>query len=233
VEADQVLVLSQARFGLSPGRWLYPMLSDHPDEIGHQKSEFDEEIKEVCWLLGLPFFIQLIPGPGDTINEILAGPMSSLPVIKHYLQDRWRVQLDRLADATIACISGSAEFVSITDMARAVHNAARVTAPGGTIIVLMDAAPELDAGFAVVEQAPTIAAASRSLSKTHVAAAHWLSELKSHRVYLLSGFNDEAVEELFATPIRSPSQVQKLLAGNNCVAYLADAHRSHAEVKLV
>jgi hypothetical protein len=227
-DADQLIVVAQSRFGLSPVRWLYPLLSDHPLQSPSDHSS-DEEAKEVCWLLGLPFFVQVIPGPGDSVAQIMAGPADSFAQIKSQLGDLWRMTLDRQSDITLAAISGSAESATSTDLARALHNAARITSPQGTIILMVQGRPPLDAGFELIRDSKSVPAAMKK-SSSHIAANHWMNVVKNFRVYVKSDWPDELVEELFATPLQSMSQIQKLIDEGGDVAYLPDAHRSRAEV---
>jgi hypothetical protein len=47
-------------------------------------------------------------------------------------------------------------------------------------------------------------------------------------VALLSGLDDEAAEELFATPLQNAGQVQRLLDAAGSCLFLADAHKALA-----
>ena len=57
-------------------------------------------------------------------------------------------------------------------------------------------------------------------------ADRWLRAVAHHRVTVLSGWPDESVEDLFATPVQNAKQVQRLIDGGGDVLILTDAHRT-------
>ena len=54
----------------------------------------------------------------------------------------------------------------------------------------------------------------------------WCFAAKAGSVFLASGYPDEVAEELYATPIRSASEVQRLIDSAERVLLIPDAHRS-------
>lgn len=59
-----------------------------------------------------------------------------------------------------------------------------------------------------------------------IPALRWARAAGHARIYLLSDLEDDAVEDLFATPLHKGGEVQRLLdAGGSCL-FLQDAHKA-------
>ena len=54
----------------------------------------------------------------------------------------------------------------------------------------------------------------------------WAFAAKNHSLFLASGYPDEVAEELFTTPIRTASEVQRLIDGGEKVLLIPDANRT-------
>src|SRR5262249_3984255 len=122
VDADQVVVLSgrgyDPRLGYSGAESsLFPALSDEATvaETNERLSRnppvttswpLREEVKEAAWLLGAPFFLQVIPGEGDDVALVLAGPADSSAEGQRQLDARWLRKVARPARTVVATVSG-------------------------------------------------------------------------------------------------------------------------------
>jgi nickel-dependent lactate racemase len=242
VDADQIVVL--AGRGYDP--WLgttgaettlFPALSDEAtlkeltaEPTERSRAALDEETTEVGWLLGVPFLVQVIEGSGDTIADVVAGPVESSAETRNRLEARWRVTVERPADVVIASLSGDPSQHDFSDLARALNSAAAVVRSGGRIVLLTQANPNLSAA-AVLQQAegPEQAVTALRQQQPLNAPARWWADAARHaHIYLLSGLSAEDTEQLFATPLESAGQAQKLIgAGDFCVV-LEDAHKTLA-----
>src|SRR5207253_3027444 len=60
-----------------------------------------QEAVEVAWLLGAPFILQLIEGPGDTIAHIIGGMVETSADGQKLVDAQWRAQVERSADTVI------------------------------------------------------------------------------------------------------------------------------------
>jgi nickel-dependent lactate racemase len=190
------------------------------------------EAAEILWLLGTPFLVQVIPGEGDSIHEVVAGlPDSGAEGIRRH-DARWRATVSDRPDTVIAAISGDPDTPGFrfTDLAKAAACAARVVHPGGRIAVLTTAAPPLGEGAELLRRTNDPAAGAKRLVKERPddrpAALLWCFAAKAASVFLASGFPDEVAEELYATPIRSASEVQRLIDSAGRVLVIPDAHRT-------
>ena len=61
-----------------------------------------------------------------------------------------------------------------------------------------------------------------------VAAWQWAHVAEEYRIALLSGLDEDVVEELSAIPITSVDQVQRLVSGSASCLILPDAHKTLA-----
>jgi nickel-dependent lactate racemase len=245
VDADQVVVL--AGRGYDPllvhggaEAALYPVLSNEAtlqetgsrlslDAPGDGPSPLGKEAAEVAWLLGAPFLVHIIEGAGDDVAHVVAGLADTSAEAQRLLYARWRVAVERPAETVVASVSGDPGRHNFADLARALGCAARVVQPGGRIVLLSRAAPALGPGAAILRQAddPGLAIeALRRLRPPDLAAAFlWARAVQQTHVYLLSGLDPEAAEELFTTPLDNAGQVQRLLGTEGSCLFLEDAHK--------
>lgn len=248
VDADQVIVLSRRGYDPLSGysgaeAALYPALSDAATRAelwehlsmsvpGDKPWPVRQEALEVAWLLGAPFFVQVIEGPGDTIAHILGGMVETSVDGVHLMDAHWRTQPGRRADTVIASIAGEPSQHDFADLARALACASRVVKSQGRIVLLTRAASVGGPAVELMRRAGEPEQALRALhdepSPEMSAAFEWASAAKEASIYLLSELPDEVVEELFATPLAQPSQVQRLLGANGSCLFLADAHKMMA-----
>jgi nickel-dependent lactate racemase len=251
VDADQLILMTRRgfdpRLGFSGAETaLFPGLSDQAsaDEF---RTQFDSrppdaapwpiqaEAREIAWLLGAPFFVQIIEGAGDAIAHVLAGPLESSAAGQRLLKARWRVQFDQPADVVIASVVGNSALHTIDDLARAFFAAARIAKPGGSIVLLTDVTPNLGPGFDLFRQHDDPALVQQLLLREKppdLAAGYlWASAANQARLYLLSGLVGDVAEELFTIPMQSADQAQKLLSGHATCALLPDAHKTLAVLR--
>jgi nickel-dependent lactate racemase len=248
VEADQVIVLSRRGYDPVLGYSgavgaLYPALGDEEAlrEANAQLSlappesktwPLREEATEVGWLLGAPFFVQVIEGAGDEIDQVVGGLVDSLAEAERLLEARWRVRVAAEVDTVIAGISGKAGRVGFDELARAAIAAARVVKTGGRIILLSQVPAVSGEGSELVRQAGDPERALKTLRKSKLqdpaAAFLWGHAAQDLQIYLLSGLPEETVEELFATPLEDVNQVQRLVDRGGSTLVLADADKTMA-----
>jgi nickel-dependent lactate racemase len=245
VDADQLVVLSRRYYdpmlGIGGGAAaIFPALSDAEtqeaflsklsmDAPGKKPWPVHEEAAEVAWLLGAPFFIQVIEGPGDEIIHVIGGLVETSAEGEGLLNARWRGLVDELANVIIAEVSGDPVRHTFADLARALACASCVLVPEGRIVLLNAGSPALGPGASVLRQADTATEALRLLKhQVHAdlpAAFQWASAAKGANLYILSDLASDVVEELFATPLDNASQVQRLLGDGRCL-FLPDADKS-------
>src|SRR5579884_1469679 len=245
VESDQIVVLSGRRYdpllGYSGAEGsLYPALSDR-----ETRREMSQRVNlgvpeaspwparraatETAWLLGAPFFVQVIESVGDGVAQVVAGTAESSREGQRLLDVNWRRSVPRPADLVIAGLSGDPSRHTFAVLAAALACAARVVQPGGRIALLSRAAPALGPEADMLRQVDDPRAVLDQLRGKHTVelapVLWWAGAACQANINLLSELPDETVEELFATPLHEAREVQRLLdTGGSCL-FLPDAHK--------
>ncbi|WP_171473347.1 lactate racemase domain-containing protein [Frigoriglobus tundricola] len=247
VDADVAVLLTGRRFDPHSGyagaeAAVFPALSNEEaraalaGEFTVRDPQFTEgEASEAAWLLGTPFLVQVIEGTGDTIQEVVAGLLDTAADGVRRQDARWRATVESEPDTVIAAISGSPAHLSFLDLAKALVTAARVVKKGGRIGLLTTAAPDLGPGAQVLRALDGPAGARKRLAHEKpddwADAAFWAAAAKRASLFLASGYPDDVVEELFATPIHAPSEAQRLIDTGGTVLLIPDAHKTTVTVK--
>lgn len=248
VEADFVVVLTgrgyDPTFGYAGAEAaIYPALGDAETLAGFvgqfttdpPTGDPAEETTEVAWLLGTPFFVQVIEAAGDGVQEVIGGLPDSTEEGTRRQDARWRGTIDERPDLVIATVGGSDARVSFASLAWAAATAARVVRPGGRVAVLSTAGPPLGEGAEVLRQAGDPNAVGKLLDRRKPddwpAAALWAFSAKRASLFVASGWPDDVTEDLFATPLGSASQVQRLIDAADRVLVIPDAHKSVVELR--
>jgi nickel-dependent lactate racemase len=246
VEADFVIVVSGRDYDPLTGyagaeAAVFPALADEEtrnsvagqlstDAPGAEAWPVRAEAAETLWLLGMPFLVQVIEGGGGTVQEVVAGlPDSGAEGIRRQ-NARWHATVGEEPDTVIATVSGDPTRLSFLDLAKAAASAARVVRKGGRIAVLTTAAPDLGDGARLLRSMDGPTGARKLLAKEKpddwAACLLWVFAAKNHSLYLASGYPDDVAEELFATPVRSASEVQRLIDSGDRVLIIPDAHKT-------
>jgi len=251
VDADQLVVLTGRGYdpllGYSGAAGaLYPAQSDEATRRemlgrlslavpGATAWPVRQEAAEVAWLLGAPFLVQAIEGSGEEIIHVVAGSMDSAAEGQRLLDARWRVQLDEPVPTVVMGMAGDPARHGFGELAQALMCAARVVEEGGRIVLLTQAAPPLAAGAEMLREAGSPAKALDALRQQPppdlAAAFQWASAALKAQIYLLSKLPVDTAEELFTTPLEKASQVERLLGTGGACLFLADGHKTMAEVK--
>ncbi len=245
-EADQVVVLGRRRFDVWHGQAgaggdLFPVLSDEPtrQELGKRWNlkvpgdtpwPLQQETEEVVWLMGMPFFVQLIDGPGDSIAEVIAGTTQARAEGQRRLHALWHQEVAEPAAVVLATISGDPSRHTFADLAAAVASAARVVQAGGRIVLLTGAHPQLNETLDVLRQSDDPQEALERLREQPqrpelLPAMLWVRSAEHARISLLSELPEETVEELFAAPLSDAGQAQRWLDHSGSTVILEDAHK--------
>jgi nickel-dependent lactate racemase len=242
IEADFMILLTGRRFDPHSGyagaeNAIFPALSNEETRTA-LAGEFttaapvasDGEAREAAWLLGTPFLVQVIEGAGDTVQEVVAGLLDSSAEGVTRQDARWRGTIATEPDTVIATVSGSPSEITFLDLAKAVATAARVVKKGGRVALLTTAAPDLGQGAQMLRRLDGPTGARKLLAHEKpddwAAAALWVASAKRASIFLASSYPDDVAEELFATPIRTPSEAQRLIDTGGNVLLIPDAHKT-------
>jgi nickel-dependent lactate racemase len=239
VDADQLVVL--ARPDVEPllrrggAGMLYPALSDEATReeltgVRAGAASLRSEAAEIAWLLGAPFLVQVIEGPGDDIAAVVTGPVETAEEARRLYEARWVRTVPGLADTVVTTLSGDSRRHEFSDLARALAHAAEVVQPEGRIILLTAALPRLGPGAELLRNSDDAGQALGLLEKGQVpdraAAMQWAAAARRAHIYLLSGLPEVTAEELFVTPMEHPSQLQRLVRSAGSYLLLEDADKT-------
>jgi SAM-dependent methyltransferase len=251
VEADFTVVLSGRRFDPTFGyagaeAAIFPALGEAEvlaelvgkyslDPPAAKPNEARAEAMEVAWLLGTPFLVQVVEGPGDTVHEVVAGLPDSTAEGVRRQNARWRATVTEQPDLVVAAVPGLAGRVDFAALASALANAARVVRAGGRVVLLTYSAPVLHEGAEMLRQLDDPGRIGKLLAKRKPddwpAAAQWGFAAEEASLFVAAGWPDEVTEDLFATPIGSPAEVQRLIDAAERVLVVPDAHKTLIEVE--
>jgi nickel-dependent lactate racemase len=251
VDAAQLIILSRCRFDALLGHgggagWMHTTFSDQAsraessqrlsvDAPGETPWPIQTEATEAAWLLGAPFFVQVIEGRGDDIADVLAGPAPSLVEGWRRLEAQWRCSLPRQPDTVLAAVSGDPARHDLDDLADALTAAARVVRPGGRIILLSEttalSGPALSLLSEADEPADVLREYARRKDLELRGAWQWASAAQQASLYSLTREPADVVENLFVTPLEGVEQVQRLVSMSEACVVLEDAHKTLAVVE--
>ena len=250
VDADQAIVLSGRGYdpllGYSGGVGsVYPGMADadsvrnlvpklSPQTAPDGSWPVHTEAGEVAWLLGSPFFVQVIEGAGDEIEAVVAGFADTAAEGTDRLNDRWKAAAGEVADTVVVTLSGDPERHDFAALARAAATGARVVKPGGTVIILSEADPEIGRAAEVLRRTDEPPEAVKVLFREKpvdaAAAVQWAWAAGRAKLYLASEIRPTTVEEMFAAPLGGPKDVQALVDAGGRVLIIPDAHKSWVTV---
>jgi nickel-dependent lactate racemase len=245
VEADQTILLTGRRYDAlteygGGASVLFPALSDAEtrgsfwDELTVRApaltpGKLRQLADEVAWLLGSPFLVQVLPGASDAVHSVLVGLLDTASEGLRLYNRLWHGQIDGPADMVIAPLSGTHGH-DFAALARAAVTAARVVRKGGRIVVLTEATPNLGPGAKLLQQLDRPSAALKQLALTkpsdYVAAYQWAQAARRAHLFVLSGWDEETTEALYATQLQHARQVQRLLDAAGTSVLIADAHHA-------
>ena len=169
---------------------------------------------EVAWLLGSPFFVQVIEGHADDIAMVVAGLADTTAEVARHQDTQWKVTVPEPADTVVVTLSGDPARHDFAALARAAAAGAQVVKPGGNVVVLSEADPEIGGATDVLRRTDEPPEAVRVLFRerpTDAAAAVQWAWAAGTNLYLASEIRPTTVEEMFATPLSGPKDVQRLL----------------------
>ena len=250
VEADYVIVLAGRGFDPFLGHAgaagaIFPVLGDGETRAGYvgqfttkpprKLSPLAVEGNEIAWLIGTPLFIQVIEGPGNTLAEIVAGLPDSAPDGVARQDARWRGTVPDRPDLVVAAVSGDPGRTGFAELAAAAAAAARVVQTDGRIALLTTASPTLDEGAEIIRQAEDPSEAERRMKKRKPddwpAAQLWSFAARTARLFVASGWPEDVTDELFAVPLASAAELQRLIDAAESVLILPDAQKVMVELE--
>jgi nickel-dependent lactate racemase len=248
-DADVVLPIGCARlpndFSGALFQSLFPRFSDAAtiarfrtparlESVGGQASA-RRRIEEAGWQLGVPLVIEVVPGGGGTIAEVVAGePRAVGTYYAQKCEELWSFRAAERASLVVASVTGGAGEQTWGNIGRALAVAERIVDEGGAVAICSDleappgkALSELigNTNWQKLEKAVHHESAPDSLT-----AWHLLRALQRGPVYFLSELDDELVEDMGLAPIASLDQLARLVRQHASCIIIDDAQYAVAKV---
>jgi nickel-dependent lactate racemase len=252
VDADVVLSLGQIAYDPLIGvagtnSVFYPGMSSREavqraqgvghDELGpNEDRPLRQVMDEIGWLLGSQFTVQTIPAAGRGVSRVLAGsPESVLRRGKRLLAEHWLIELKSRPDIVIAAVDADAGGHGWEQAGAALAVARNLVARGGQIILLTELAAEPGPGIEMLREVEHPRDALRPLQSSHpadlVPAMQFAAAADRAKIYFLSRLEPNLVDELFMTPLDSAQQVERLLKGEETLAFLPSAQHMFGRIR--
>ncbi len=208
-------------------RYRSPVAADSPV----QRKRLRKQALEVGWLLGALFTLRVLPGPGDSILDVLAGDVSAVERRGHDVSEAaWSFQVPGRASLVVAAIEGGPEQQTWHNVGRALSAARQVVAEGGTIAVCCDVQTAPGPALQQLASADSPEDARREIAHQRpsdaLVASQLIHALDNGRVYLLSRLEPEIVESLGVAPVANDAELVRLAARHETCILLGNAQHA-------
>lgn len=193
------------------------------------------EIEEVAWLAGLQFAVEVLDDGADGMLAVSAGAIEALANRRAKIVEKyWQTDIAEPADTVVATVECGARGASLADLGAALESATAAVKPEGRIVLLTNLGERPQAGMAFVrasEEPEEALPQLRRYRPNDCVAAHQLIMAVQHaKVFLLSGWDSNLVEDLFLVPLESTSEAQRVLEDTRSCLFLGNAHRMRVRV---
>jgi nickel-dependent lactate racemase len=217
---------------------LYPTFSDHttldhlaPNGVSlttGQMAHRHRQVDQVAWLLGVQITAQVVPGPGDSTLQVLAGkPEAVFREGRARCQSAWRREVPRRASLVVAGISGGKSSQTWINVARALEAALRIVSEDGAIVLCTELDEKLGPALKLLAHSTDIEAAQSRLRKQRspdALLARLLTESLDHvSVYLLSRLPEEIVSSLGFAYVDNNQEIARLATHHKSCILLPDS----------
>ena len=182
---------------------------------GYHKKSVVGAVNEVGWLLGTTFTIQVIPGPGGSVLQVLAGEVGAVEAeARRLYRAAWHWSVPRRASLVLAAVEGDSPEQTWENLGRALVSAAELVEDEGAIAVCTELADPAGPAVDLLQGAQSRDDALRQIGKERprdaLAAAQLAGVQERVSVFLLSRLNPADVEQLGIAPIVEIDEVVRL-----------------------
>lgn len=211
----------------------YRMPSHHEKGGGHNRMN---EADEAGWMIGVPMTVQVIPGSGETVAEIIAGePQAVARRCRKLCRERWYLHSPQRVSLLVLLISGEAESQTWASVGRALAGTAELVAEGGAVVICSNLSEPPGHSLGRLVGNPDLDAAARKILHDHDRdswpAWHLAQALRRGPVYLLSQLGEETVEDLGLAPVESVDDLARLVGRHETFTMVNDSQ--HVVVAVV
>ncbi len=225
---------------------IYPMFSDSETQkrflnFGPQMRttqhslmhELEREIVDATRQLGVLCALQILPGVPEVgasgVARILAGNYYEVEREGYsQYQEIWNILTSRRYDLSLTTITGR-DSDSWRVIMLALQNAAQmVESENGVIVLCTDTIQELPRSLEIYRQVQNPETATKFIRREKLLdadlAVSTINILSQRRVFFLSQFDGELLEDINIIPLESVEDLQRLIANTGNCAILPNAH---------
>jgi nickel-dependent lactate racemase len=201
------------------------------DHEGEYERRARREIDEVGWMLGVQCTVQVVPGAGESLLDVLAGELHQVyEAGQKRCQAAWNFTVPRRASLVVAAISGGPGQQTWDNLGRALAAAAAIVTDGGAIAICTELATEPGPAVSILAQADDMTDAERQIRRacprdalSAVALARVIDRAK---VYLLSRLDESSVADLGVAPVSNAGEIARLARRHASCTILANAQHA-------
>lgn len=221
--------------GVSTG--IYPTFADdeaqrrfHAPGPARDKShaQHEREAEQANWQLGVMLTVQVVPGGGGLVQQVLAGERHAVERRGQAIaRQLWGYSTARRASLVVATVAGGNEQQTWENFARALNAASFAATDDGAIALCTELASPPGAALQKLAGDGMSDAAIRKIrrdsSPDALAAAELWRVLTDHRVYLLSELDADVVESLGMAYVASGEEIARLCSRHDSCIFLGNA----------
>lgn len=201
----------------------------------YYRTQRKSEVEQSGWSLGVVLSMIVVPGPGDSIDDVYFGLPNEVEkkveLRKQTLRQQGatsrgigKLRFQTRPKTVICCFNGAEKNQTWARLADLLESAAFQGADHCDLFLLADVSQDRGPGFELLREAADLLAGDlpavsaklyREKFRDSIAALRWIRVLQNHRIYWLSNLPDEIVESLGAIPVHNESEMNRALAPLN------------------
>jgi nickel-dependent lactate racemase len=194
-----------------------------------------KEVQEIAWNVGTRMIVQVVPGSGEEILEVVSGDADSVQKhVDELCHQIWHFKAEQKASLVVATMTGGRQQQTWTALARVIQSALKLVQHDGAIAICSDLKMRPGAAVSKLMGSDSPEQADYLISKEGtpdaIAATMIARALEQTRVYLLSNYDEEFVEDLGIAFVSSADEVVRLASRQESCITLSNAQNAFIEL---
>jgi hypothetical protein len=200
-----------------------------------RRSAARRQIDEAGWLFGVQLVIQVVPGSGGSVAEIVAGESQAVAEkVQQLCQRLWAFRAPRRASLVIASVTGGRLEQTWDNIARALAATESLVDEGGAVAICSDLDRPVGHSLGRLMGNDDWAAVERDARNDHSddswPAWQLARALQRGPVYFLSQLEDDTVEAMGLAPVNGLEELERLAGRQESCIVLDDSQYAVATV---
>jgi nickel-dependent lactate racemase len=237
-EADVVLPIGRAHPYGGVFESLYPQFSSTAaiEEYRTPSNRSTQEVRkqqrrailEAGELIGAPLVMQVVPGAGGSVAEVVAGePHAVARRVAESFRELWSQRCDRRANLVVATVTGGDLAQTWENVGRAIAAAERLVEEDGAIAICTNLDRPLGESLSRLIGQRNASATAKHVFREHAedswAAWRIARAIARGPLYLMSQLESDTVEEMGMAPVGSIDELVRLASRRKSTIVLEDA----------